>query len=108
LLAGSDELLTTLSTYFPFNAKLCLNGHEYATRQLAREGILFEALDNGILSCAEPERLQKICDGLGAEKIDGLLRKWLRLLPHPFTEADRKAGSRSYYRISTEAEHQGE
>jgi hypothetical protein len=81
-------------TYFPFNAKLCLNGHEYAKRQLAQKGITFEALDNGILSCAAPERLQKICDGLSAEKIDGLLRKWLRLLPHPFTGADRKAGYR--------------
>jgi hypothetical protein len=81
-------------TYFPFNAKLCLNGHEYAKRQLARKGIAFEALDNGILSCADPERLQQICDGLSAEKIDGLLRKWLRLLPHPFTGADRKAGYR--------------
>ena len=29
-------------TYFPFNAKLCLNGHEYAKRQLARKGIAFE------------------------------------------------------------------
>jgi len=81
-------------TYFPFNAKLCLNGHEYAKRQLAQKGIVFEALDNGILSCAEPERVQKICDGLSAEKIDGFLRKWLRLLPHPFTGADRKAGYR--------------
>jgi hypothetical protein len=81
-------------TYFPFNAKLCLNGHEYAKRQLAQKGIAFEALDNGILSCAEPERVQKVCDGLSAEKIDGFLRKWLRLLPHPFTGADRKAGYR--------------
>jgi hypothetical protein len=81
-------------TYFPFNAKLCLNGHEYAKRQLAQKGIAFEALDNGILSCAEPERVQKICDGLSAEKIEGFLRKWLRLLPHPFTGADRKAGYR--------------
>jgi len=81
-------------TYFPFNAKLCINGHEYAKRQLARKGIAFEALDNGILSCAAPERLQQICDGLSAEKIDGFLRKWLRLLPHPFTGADRKAGYR--------------
>jgi hypothetical protein len=79
-------------TYFPFNAKLCINGHEYAKRQLARKGIAFEALDNGILSCAEPERSQQICDGLSAEKINGFLRKWLRLLPHPFTGADRKAG----------------
>src|SRR6266852_1732603 len=81
-------------SYFPFNAKLCLNGHEYAKRQLAREGIAFEALDNGILTCAEPKRLQRICDGLSAAKIDGLLREWLRLLPHPFTGADRKAGYR--------------
>src|SRR6266702_4693193 len=81
-------------SYFPFNAKLCLNGHEYAKRQLARQGIAFEALDNGVLSCADPERLQKICDGLSAQKIDALLRKWLRLLPHPFTGADRRAGYR--------------
>jgi hypothetical protein len=81
-------------SYFPFNAKLCINGHEYAKRQLARLGIAFEALDNGILSCAKPERLQNICDGLSAERIDGFLRKWLRLLPHPFSGGDRKAGYR--------------
>jgi hypothetical protein len=81
-------------TYFPFNAKLCLNGHEYAKRQLAHKGIPFEALDNGVLSCAEPRRLQQICDGLSGDKINALLRKWLRLLPHPFTAADRKAGYR--------------
>ena len=81
-------------SYFPFNARLCLNGHEYAKRQLAQEGIAFEALDNGILTCADPKRLQAICDGLSAAKIDALLRKWLRLLPHPFTGADRKAGYR--------------
>ena len=65
-------------SYFPYNAKLCLNGHEYVKRQLANEGIAFEALDNGILSCADPARLQALCDGLSAEKIEGLLRKWLR------------------------------
>ncbi len=81
-------------SYFPFNAKLCLNGHEYAKRQLAKEGIAFEALDNGVLRCADAKRLQAICDGLSAAKIDALLRKWLRLLPHPFSAADRKAGYR--------------
>jgi hypothetical protein len=81
-------------SYFPFNAKLCLNGHEYAKRQLVREGIAFEALDNGILSCADPERLQAICNALSADKIDAFLRKWLRLLPHPFTDGDRAAGYR--------------
>jgi hypothetical protein len=80
------------STYFPYNAKLCLNGHEYAKRQLMQKGIDFEALDNGVLRCEDPKRLQAICDGLSAEKIDALLRKWLRKLPHPFTAADRRAG----------------
>lgn len=81
-------------TYFPYNAKLCLNGHEYVKRQLAKEGIPFEALDNGILSCADPQRLQQLCDGLSAAKIDALLRKWLAKLPHPYAAADRKAGYR--------------
>jgi hypothetical protein len=81
-------------TYFPFTAKLCINGHEYAKRQLARHAIPFEALDNGILSCADPVRLQRICDSLCATDIDALLCKWLRRLPHPFTDADRQAGYR--------------
>lgn len=81
-------------TYFPYNAKLCINGHEYVKRQLAKEGIAFEALDNGILSCANPRRLQQLCDGLSAAKVDALLRKWLRRLPHPFTAKDRAAGYR--------------
>jgi hypothetical protein len=81
-------------SYFPYNAKLCINGHEYVKQQLRREGIAFEPLDNGVLSCANPKRLQRICDGLSAEKIDRLARKWFRLLPHPFTGRDRQAGYR--------------
>ena len=85
-------------SYFPYNAKLCINGHEYVKRQLAKNGIAHEALDNGILSCADPKRLQRICDALSAAKIDALLRKWLACLPHPFTPEDRAAGYR--YEIS--------
>ena len=51
-----------------------------------------------MLSCDDPKKLQAICDGLSAEKIDALLRKWLRLLPHPYSAADRKAGYR--YQVS--------
>jgi hypothetical protein len=79
-------------TYFPYNAKLCINGHEYVKRQLTKEGIAFEPLDNGILSCADPKRLQQICDDLSAAKIDALLRKWLGKLPHPYPASDRQAG----------------
>jgi hypothetical protein len=85
-------------SYFPYNAKLCLNGHEYAKQQLEREHIAYQALDNGIRSCADPGRLQQICDGLSAAKIDALLRKWLRRLPHPYPARDRAAGYR--YQLS--------
>src|SRR5438552_9572099 len=85
-------------TYFPYNAKLCLNGHEYVKQQLVNRGIGYEALDNGILSCDDPKRVQALCDGLSGEKIDALLRKWFRKLPHPFTGKDRQAGYR--YQIS--------
>jgi hypothetical protein len=85
-------------SYFPYNAKLCLNGHEYVKRQLELRQIEYQALDNGILSCADPKRLQALCNGLSGEKIESLLRKWLRLLPHPFTTKDRQAGYR--YQLS--------
>ena len=67
-------------------------------QQLTNRGIRYESLDNGILSCADPKRVQALCDNLSAEKIDALLRKWFRKLPHPFTAKDRQAGYR--YQIS--------
>jgi len=81
-------------SYFPCNAKLCLNGHEYVKRQLAKEGIAFEALDNGIRSCADPQRLQQICAGLTPAKIQAFWQKWAKRLPHPFPAKDRAAGFR--------------
>src|SRR5436309_988092 len=87
-----------VNAYFPYTGKLCLNGHEYVKRQLAQRGIAYEALDNGILSCGDPRRLQALCDGLSAVKIEALVRKWLARLPHPFTARDRRAGYR--YQVS--------
>ena len=45
-------------------------------------------------ACANPRRLQQLCDGLSAHKIDTLLRKWLSFLPHPFIPKDCAAGYR--------------
>src|SRR6478736_3356395 len=79
-------------SYFPFNAKLCINGHHWAQRQAAKAGVGFQTLDNGFAACDDPAALQAICATLGPEHIDALLRKWLRILPHPFTEEDIAAG----------------
>jgi hypothetical protein len=69
-----------------------MNGHEWAKRQLEKRKIHYEALDNGFLSCAEPEKLQQICDALGPEDIDGVFRKWLKRIPLPLRVEDRQAG----------------
>jgi hypothetical protein len=81
-------------SYFPYNAKLCLNGHEWVKRQATKAGIAFTALDNGFATVDDPAALQAICDRLGPDQINGLLRKWLAMLPHPFSAADREAGYR--------------
>ncbi|BBZ09224.1 hypothetical protein MDOR_33930 [Mycolicibacterium doricum] len=81
-------------TYFPYTAKLCINGNEWAKRQAAKAGIGFEALDNGFAAVDDVDRLQAICDSLGPERIDALLRKWLTILPNPFTSEDEAAGYR--------------
>lgn len=82
------------SSYFPYNGRLCINGHEYLKRQLEKRGVAFEALDNGIRSCENEKLMQKLADELTPEKIDRFARKWFRKLPHPFPAADRAAGFR--------------
>jgi hypothetical protein len=81
-------------SYFPYNARLCLNGHEWAKRQAAKAGIGFTALDNGFATAADPAAVQAICQQLGPDQVAALLDKWLALLPNPFTDADRAAGYR--------------
>jgi hypothetical protein len=85
-------------SYFPYGGKLCINGHEYLKRQLAKRGVAFGALDNGLLDCAEPATAQALAGGFNEHKIERFFRKWLKLLPHPFPAADRKAGYR--YQLS--------
>ncbi len=92
-------LFIKFCSYFPYAAKLCLNGHEWLKRQLTQRGIPFEPLDNGVRSTDAARRVQQIADTLTADKIDAVFRKWLRRLPHPFTAAHRKAGYRYHLSI---------
>jgi hypothetical protein len=85
-------------SYFPYNAKLCLNGHEYAKRQLLQQRVGFEAYDNAIVQCDDPAALQRMANGLSAAKVEVLLDRWLKRLPQPFTAADQRAGF--CYRLS--------
>ena len=42
-------------SYFPYTAKLCLNGHHWAQRQAAKAGIGFTAMDNAFAAVDDVE-----------------------------------------------------
>ena len=88
-----------MSSYFPYTCRVNLNGHEYLKRQLDKQGIGYQALDNGVLSCDDPVRLQALADGLDAAKISEVITKWLNRLPSPFSAADCAAGYQYRYSI---------
>ncbi len=81
-----------ICTYFPYPSRVWVNGHEWAKRQADRAGIAFTELANGFASCDDPAALQAICDRFGPADIQGFFDRWTRVIPTPFTEADRAAG----------------
>src|SRR5580658_4116548 len=78
--------------YFPYPAKIWVNGHEWAKRQALRAGIAFTELSNGFASCDDPAGLQEICDRLQPGTIEVFAQRWLARLPMPFGPADQRAG----------------
>jgi hypothetical protein len=92
--ADWGEAFIKVCSYAPWGLKIYLNGHEWLKRQLAKEGIGFEALDNGFLSCKNPQRLQELAEGLGPKPMEAFLTKWLDRLPMPLSIDDRLAGYR--------------
>lgn len=81
-----------ICTYFPYPAKVWLNGHEWAKRQADREGLAYTALANGFATCAAPPALQVICDRLGPGDVQGFFDRWMAVIPTPLTDTDRAAG----------------
>jgi hypothetical protein len=81
-----------ICTYFPYPAKVWLNGHEWAKRQAAAAGIGFTALSNGFASCDDPAALQDICDRFGPGTVQVWFERWMARIPLPLDDADRDAG----------------
>jgi len=79
-------------SYFPYPAKVWVNGHEWVKRQATRSGIGYRELSNGFASTDDPAALQEICDRLGPGTINVFVQRWLARLPLPLTDADQAAG----------------
>ena len=81
-----------ICAYFPYPAKIWINGHEWAKRQAAHAGIGFTELSNGFAATDDPAGLQAICDRLGPTQITAFAQRWFSVLPVPLTDADAAAG----------------
>ena len=77
------------NAYAPYPVWVYLNGHEWAKRQATRQGLGFEALDNGFRSCADADALAAICASLSDRDVHDFFARWMRALPSPFTKTER-------------------
>jgi hypothetical protein len=62
-----------ICSYFPYPAKVRVNGHEWPKRQAARVGVAFTALANGFVTCDQPDVVQAIFDRFNAADVQGSL-----------------------------------
>jgi hypothetical protein len=81
-----------IASYFPYPAKVWVNGHEWAKHQAAKAGLGFTELANGFAACDDPAALQAICDRLGPADIQAFFDRWCDVVPTPLGDADRAGG----------------
>jgi hypothetical protein len=81
-----------ICSYFPYPAKVWVNGHEWAKRQAIKAGIGYTELANGFAAADDPDELQAICDRLGTGDIEAFFDRWMAVIPTPLGEEDRAAG----------------
>jgi hypothetical protein len=89
---GFGPAFIKVCAWFPYPAKIWVNGHEWVKRQAARAGIAVTALSNGFAACDDPVALQQICDRLQPGTIEVFAQRWLHRLPLPLGPADQRAG----------------
>jgi len=86
------RMFLRICTYFPFNARVCINGHEWLAQQMRGEGITFLQAANAFLSSSTPERLQQLADELSPRHIEACAHRWLAQLVPFFTDHERRRG----------------
>lgn len=71
-----------------------MNGHSWTKRQLEGRHIGYQPLDNGLAAVDDGRALQALCDSLSAQAIERFVRRWLKVLPSPLTDAHGDADYR--------------
>ena len=93
------RMFVRICPYFPFNARVCVNQHEWLARQLQREGIFFRKAANAFVQCADPDRLQQLADGLTSADLEVPIQGWLRELVPFYASTDPNRVVDCVYRL---------
>lgn len=92
-----------LQTYLPFDVQVCLNGREWLSRQLLRQGVGFEKADNCFTRVDAPQQAQHLLD-------EQLRTAWpttldaLRQRIHPLHEDIFRASPMNYWWVAYQTE----
>ena len=81
-----------ICTYFPYPAKVWLNGHEWAKRQARRTKDRLLGAGQRLRLLRQPEALQAVCDRFGPSDVQGFFDRWTAVIPPPFSADDKSAG----------------
>src|SRR5215471_8415831 len=84
------RMFVRICPYLPFSARVCLNQHHWLASRMREDGIVFRQCANAFLTCAAPERLQALADGLTAWDLLSCGQKWLARLTPFFTASERE------------------
>jgi GNAT superfamily N-acetyltransferase len=99
------RMFVRVCPYFPFSARICLNGHEWLACRLRQEGIAFEQCANAFRSCANPPRLQELADQFASAHIEACAHRWLAQLVPFFTDRERRRQGFGYRLFVSQVEY---
>lgn len=91
--------------YFPFNSRICINGHEWLACRLREEGIRFQQCGNAFRNCADPDRLQELADHFAPQHILACGHRWLAQLVPFFTDQERRQQGFGYRLFVSQVEY---
>ena len=92
-----------LQTWFPFQIQVYINGREWLSRRLDRQGITYERYDNALLHIGNIPAAQEIADAFAHRRWAGPLTALARTV-NPLLAEIEAAGFGSYYWCTDQAE----
>ncbi|HGJ65946.1 TPA: hypothetical protein ENS27_11235 [bacterium] len=93
-----------LQSWFPFGIQVYVNGREYISKQLDKEGIVYKRYDNCFVQIDNIEKAQEISNDFGCKKLDGMLEYFAKQI-NPFTTRIKEIFNHDYFWCMDQCEY---